>query len=69
MDWNQMDANFKNIRVCQLTDKPVDFTTPDCGFETRRIHYRTIVYETDLSLLASESKALRIQSDFPPFLL
>jgi hypothetical protein len=49
--------------VCQLIGKPVDFTTPDCAFDARRIHQSLTNYENYLSFLAAESKALRIQSD------
>ena len=59
MRWNM----FIQFRVRKLIGKPVDFTTPDCGFEARRIHHRKANYETDLSLWATESNALRIQSD------
>jgi hypothetical protein len=49
--------------VRKLTGKPVDFTPPDCGFETRRIHHETDRYETGLSFWTAEINALRIQSD------
>ena len=50
--------------VRKLIGKPVNFTTPDCGFETRRIHHDTNNYENDLSLWVTESNALRVQVVF-----
>ena len=47
----------------QLIGKPVDFTTPDCEFDARRIHHGATDYENGLSFWAAESNALRIQSD------
>src|SRR5579863_3687007 len=56
-----MKINFLKLWVRKLTGKPVATTTPDCEFETRRIHW---IYETGILLLATESKAPRIHSDF-----
>lgn len=49
------------VWVYKLTGKHVDFKTPDCEFDARRIHCKTANYQNYLSLLAIESKALRIQ--------
>lgn len=49
--------------VRKLIGKPEDFTPSDCEFDARRIHVGNVVYEICLSFLATESNALRIQSD------
>ena len=51
----------KQYWVRKLTGKPGGNTSPDCEFDTRRIH--RLIYEVHISFLATWSNALRIQSD------
>jgi IS1 family transposase len=56
-------ATFIQYWVRKLIGKPVADTTPDCEFDARRIHQKAIDYEACVSFRATESNALRIQSD------
>ena len=56
MDKSAVQTSVKRW-VRQLIGKPVDFTTPDCEFDARRIHHGIANYENYLSFLATESKA------------
>jgi len=49
--------------VRKLIGKPVAATTPDCEFDSRRIHSQNFNYEICLSFSAVDSKTLRIHSD------
>ena len=52
-------AIFPSLRVRKLTGKPAFLTIADCESEARRIQIQTASFK------ATESRALRIHSDFP----
>jgi hypothetical protein len=60
MDMGGARFTLSVIRVRKLTGKPGGHTSPDCGFDARRIHR---FYEDCVSFLAAEIKTPRIHSD------